>query len=512
MCVRPPTVGESPYRPRAPALGLLHRVVREWLAAFRELRPDLPFHVVQAFEEFLDCGILANGFTRLRCADCGHERLLPFSCKGRLCPSCNGRRMIETAAHLVDRVLPPAPYRQWVLSLPRRVRYLLVTRKELLAPVLEVYLRTLWAWQRRRARKLGVEKPLTGSITCLQRFGDALNLNLHFHAFLPDGVFFREADTGPILFQTLPPPTVDDLDELVLKLWRRINKKLKTLGAWEPELEDELDSERHELGRAVSEQLVAFDPDDEEAFERKGLSAFRFGYSLHAGVAVEAHDREGLERILRYGLRPPFASGRLEEGPRGELYYRLRKPLRDGRTMLVLEPKDLLRRLANFVPPKGQNQVRYHGVFAPNSKHRPALALLAARAAADTASPPRPTPALPEGEGQARPRGRAGEGPIQKSVCRAEAPLEVRPRRIPWAELLKRTFQVDLTICEGCGGRVEVLAVITDPRVIRRILKHLHLATNPPPRGSVTLGARGPPGGALDAGPSIDDLLMDEQP
>ncbi|MDF1563864.1 MAG: transposase [Deltaproteobacteria bacterium] len=434
------TAPERPYRPRAPALGLLHRVVRTHLAAFRERRPDLPFHVLQAFEDFLECGILANGFTRLRCADCGHDKLLPFSCKGRLCPSCNGRRMYETAAHLVDRVLPPAPYRQWVLSLPRRVRYLLVTRKELVSPVHDVYLRTLYTWHRKRARAQGVKAPLCGAVTCIQRFGDALNLNLHFHSFLPDGVFFRETDTGPLVFHSLWPPTIEDLDVLVSKLWRKIGKKLRDLGAWEPQLEDELDPERHVLGRAIGEQLVVFAPGDEPP-ERKGLSAFHLGYSLHAGVAVESYDREGLERILRYGLRPPFAEGRLDEGPKGELYYRLRKPLADGRTHLLLDPLELMGRLANLVPPKGQNLVRYHGVFAPNSKHRPALALLAAKATAELpyrapsppGYPPLPLKALPE-----------GGGAHWKGI---ETNVEVRPRRIPWAELLKRVFQAD------CGFR-----------------------------------------------------------
>ncbi|MDF1566289.1 MAG: transposase zinc-binding domain-containing protein [Deltaproteobacteria bacterium] len=294
MLGSPQTEPGRPYRPRAPALGFLHRIVREHLPAFRELRPDLPRHVVEALEGYLDCGILSNGFSRLRCGGCGHEQLLPFSCKGRLCPSCQTRKMYETAAHLVDRVLPPAPYRQFVLALPRRQRYLLVTRPELVSPVHSVVVRSYYNWQRLQARRLGVRDPLCCSLTCIQRIGDALNLNVHFHSFLPDGVYTREGDTGPMIFHPLPAPTPRDLDELVLKVWRRVGRKLKALGAWEPEVEDELDVERLELGRAVGEQLFTPGLDDEVTFERKGLSAFHFGYSLHAGVAVGADDRDGL--------------------------------------------------------------------------------------------------------------------------------------------------------------------------------------------------------------------------
>jgi hypothetical protein len=68
------------------------------------------------FRGYLECGILAHGFARARCEECGHERLIPFSCKGRgVCPSCNARRMCEVAAHLTDHVLPRLPARQWVL-------------------------------------------------------------------------------------------------------------------------------------------------------------------------------------------------------------------------------------------------------------------------------------------------------------------------------------------------------------------------------------------------------------
>jgi hypothetical protein len=69
------------------------------------------------------CGILAYGFARAHGAERAHDFLLAFSGKGRaVCPSCNTRRMAETAAHLLDPVLPPLPVRQWVFSLPKRLR------------------------------------------------------------------------------------------------------------------------------------------------------------------------------------------------------------------------------------------------------------------------------------------------------------------------------------------------------------------------------------------------------
>lgn len=86
----------------------------------------LPDFVKNEFEEYLKCGILAHGFLRAKCDSCKHERLLAFSCKRRgFCTSCGAKRMAETAALLVDHVIPDVPIRQWVLSLPYQLRYLL---------------------------------------------------------------------------------------------------------------------------------------------------------------------------------------------------------------------------------------------------------------------------------------------------------------------------------------------------------------------------------------------------
>ena len=81
----------------------------------------LPAHVRAEMERFLKCGILAHGFVRVRCSTCKDDLLVAFSCKGRgFCPSCGGRRMADTAARWVDRVLPDVPWRQWVLTVPRK--------------------------------------------------------------------------------------------------------------------------------------------------------------------------------------------------------------------------------------------------------------------------------------------------------------------------------------------------------------------------------------------------------
>jgi len=74
----------------------------------------VPVHVEREFRRDLECGILAHGFARARCGQCGHDFLIAYSCKGRgVCPACNARRMVETAAHLADHVMPRLAVRQW---------------------------------------------------------------------------------------------------------------------------------------------------------------------------------------------------------------------------------------------------------------------------------------------------------------------------------------------------------------------------------------------------------------
>ena len=106
------------YERQRPEETTLYQVVQEQLETFlaqveAKTGAGLPEFVKDEFEAYLECGILAHGFLRVRCAGCAHEKLVAFSCKRRgFCPSCGARRMAESAAHLVDQVIPRVPVRQ----------------------------------------------------------------------------------------------------------------------------------------------------------------------------------------------------------------------------------------------------------------------------------------------------------------------------------------------------------------------------------------------------------------
>ena len=106
--------------------------------------------VEREMRAYLECGVLADGFLRVHCDACGHDRLVAFSCKSRgFCPSCGGRRMADMAADLVDHVLPEVPVRQWVLTLPYPLRYRCAWNARLTTEVLRCFLRAVFADYRR---------------------------------------------------------------------------------------------------------------------------------------------------------------------------------------------------------------------------------------------------------------------------------------------------------------------------------------------------------------------------
>jgi len=230
------------------------------------------------------------------------------------------------------------------------------------------------------------------------------------------------------------------------------------------------------------------------------------GFSIDASVRISLIDRnvpsyfQSLEHLLRYCARPPFALERLSviRGPAGratKVHYVLprhkaanwvgrgrgRKSTRPGANGVVeLSPFEFLDRLADLVPPPRKHRHRYHGVFAPNHRLRKAVTSLAIgnigrRRDAATG-------------GQAA--GGAVSGHAVEGCCDNHAkPRSHDTSRIAWAKLMARVGEEFSLECPACGGNIRLIAFITDPGPIRKILTHLGEPLEPPPVSP----ARGPP-------------------
>ncbi len=266
------------YRPRRPEQSSAVRSALPDFLRESSSRGGLPAFVVREFEEYLGCGVLANGFSRVRCTGCGDELLVAFSCKRRgVCPSCCARRASDVAAHLVDRVLPRAPYRQWTLSLPIRLRWALARNSALCTAALNLFVRTLFKALRARARSLALPARECGAVSFIQRFGSALQLNVHFHVLVPEGVF---AEDGT--FHPLPPPEDADVESLLETFLRRLVPLLERHGLHELEALPEHALDALQLSSAQW-KLPLGSPHPPRRSRR---CATLEGFSLHANTRV----------------------------------------------------------------------------------------------------------------------------------------------------------------------------------------------------------------------------------
>ena len=209
------------------------------------------------------------------------------------------------------------------------------------------------------------------------------------------------------------------------------------------------------------------------ATERSGLGpcqARHNGFDLHAGLCVPTNQRDRLERIARYALRPPVSQERLELTGDGQVRLALRRPWSDGTTHLRFDPVELLERLAALTPRPRINLILYHGVLAPRAAWRSLVVQFGTAGSPHAAADPEP----------------AADGHPEAADCRHR-------RNYPWAELKRRSLGLDVLACPRCGGRLTLIALIEDPAVIQRILRHFGLPTEMPE----ACPARAPPGNLL---------------
>ncbi|MEA2078746.1 MAG: IS91 family transposase [Pseudomonadota bacterium] len=483
-----PGGGVYRYERHRPETTLLYQLVDEHYSAFADRMTaqgtPLPEYVRREFEEYLKCGRLEHGFLRVRCDSCQAEHLVAFSCKRRaFCPSCGARRMSESAALLVDDVLPEAPMRQWVLSFPFPLRFLFASRPAIMGKVLGIVYRVL---STHLIHKAGHTRKTTktGAVTLIQCFGGALNLNVHFHMLFLDGVYV-DGRTGPE-FRWVKAPTSKELTQLTHAIAHRVSRFLERQGllvrddesaylAMDAPDEGPMDTL---IGHSITYRIATgprqgckvltlqtLPAIDEPFTTRAGNVA---GFSLHAGVAAKAHERDKLERLCRYITRPAISEKRLSLTEHGQVRYTLKTPWRDGTTHVIFEPLDFMARLAALVPKPCVNLTRFHGVFAPNSKHRALI-----------------TPAG---------RGKGGK-PKPSNEPQDRTPAE-RHAAMNWAQRLKRVFDIDVATCRVCGGSARVIACIEDPQVIKKILTCLEEKA-PTPVTALLPHTRAPPQASL---------------
>ena len=295
-----------------------------------------------------------------------------------------------------------------------------------------------------------------------------------------DGVFASASD-GQAQFFEATELTPDVIHSVQSRLRRRVLRYLERHGCLEPDTVEDMLSWEHEGG-----------------------------FSLDASVRIEGWDRNALERLARYCARPPFSSGRLGQLDEQNLVYSLPRPTPDGSSALVMDPLQLLTRLAALIPPPRTHLVRYFGVLAPSAALReqvissagPSAALMEqiSNAAELMGLQYDSDPGASVYSGVAVDAGPRTDTdkPVAGSTSPAsppgpkpdeEAGKTKRRASYLWAMLIARIYSALPLQCPRCGQPMRIIAFIIEPSTVSRLLGHLGEPTKPPPLSP----ARGPP-------------------
>ena len=390
-----------------------HAVRDEWEERYERRYGFWRAAADKAVGAYLDCGLLENGFARVRCGSCRAEYLVAFSCKGRgLCPSCAAKRAAALAAFLREEVLADVGHAQWVFSIPKVLRpYFLYHR-----PLLSRLCRAAYETAREMiGAALPAQDALTpGMIAVVQTFGDDLSWHPHVHALVTRGGWDRAGQWVPVPFVA---------GEAAALLFRhKVLAFLTGEGLLDEERARLLLSWRHS-GFSVRTS-VTVPPGDGKA------SSASPGTPFAQPVSLQPLDLDKQERTIAYAPRPGHASWLLAPAA---------PPL--------LDPDVFLARMTIHIPEPWLHVIRSYGVCSSGFGAR------------------RPPQEAARGDGaECRPSPPAAE---------PRDDPELRALRRRWADLIRRIYEVDPLVCPRCGAPMRIIACITEPRVIGQILKHL---------------------------------------
>jgi len=432
------------YRPRQPQQSSFYQLVERFYPELEKVYSERYQErygfwrtiMATAVAKFLECGDLKHGFARVRCPRCQHEMFVAFSCRGRcVCPSCHEKRALEKAAWVAEHVCADVAHRQFVFTIPKRLRLYFRYDRSLLGGLCQAAWRTVCTvYQATSGRPDGVP----GMVGAIQTFGDLIHFHPHIHALVSEGVFLPDGT-----FLSLPKLATEPF----LKLWEQEVFAL-LLGAGK-----------------INDEVVA------------NIRSWKHsGFSVDQSVRLEAGDRAGIQRLIQYFLRCPFSQARMiEVTEAGKVLYKTgdnrlgRFPeaasddLLPGpkRNFQIFDPLDFLAEVTQHIPDMGEHLIRYYGWYSNKKRGQRAQA-----------QPPPP-------EGSAVPP------PTPSS----------REARKRWAALIKQVYETDPLTCSKCGSTMKIIAFIErrQTEVVEKILRHCGLweeapARDPPPVSEPVMG------------------------
>jgi len=382
--------------------------------------------ISRVVERFETCGDYTKGIARIQCSnpECRFEYFRPFSCKGfYLCPSCSQKRTLLFAEYLDEQLLLQLPHRQFVFSIPKALRVFFRHDQKLFGSVSSLIFSLLTQFYRLAA---GSPRLKSSAIVAFQPFGDFLRPNAHWHALVLEGGFTPD---GRFLFLPL-----HDTQKLTEAFRRALIKFL------------------------LSKCLIS------EDFATTLLCWKISGFSVNHQVRIPGDDHKTRVALAQYIARAPLSLAKLSYLP-AEATVRYCSDFNPaiGNSTKVWNVRDFIADATLFIPPQGVRLIRFYGLYSSRSRWRwPQWQYVTRHApqgwktthgVSDTEPSPQPSsPSVPQ------------------SSCRSA-----------WARLIAKVYEIDPLVCPRCSCRMRILAVITAPAEVNKILRYLVKIGRPPP-------------------------------
>ena len=421
----------SLYRPRNPERTAFYQLLEQhfddYVYAYEErYEPKAgPLRPVvrPTVEAFLDCGRLHGGFARIRCPSCKDEHLLAFSCQ---------TRNFCSSCQAKRSVLFAEKLQERILQPVPHRHYTFTIPKALRGlfererRLLSLLSQTAYESVRKCFQELFQRNDVRpGGVSSIQTFGSfAANFHPHIHSLITEGVFTPEGE-----FLPLPEPPTSILANIEERFRHLLLKRLYRA---------------QRLSEAFRNRLLGWSPS---------------GFSVDANQLVFDHEPHRLERLARYLTRPPMAVSTVHTNDHGRVEVVIPLHPVTADTVLRLHPLDWVHALCQQIPDRGQHLTRFYGAYA----NRIRKTIVKHQVPETTPSDSQPTP------GSKNPS-------AERDASRA-----------CWARLIRKVFEVDPLICPRCGAEMKVIAVLTEPKVVDKILRHLQEKADRAPPGDLPL-------------------------
>ena len=377
-------------------------------------------------EKFILCGDYSQGVARIQCTnpECKYEYFRPFSCKSfYFCPSCSQKRTLLFSEYMNERLLLNLLHRQFVFTVPRILRPYFRHNRRLFSDVSRLTFAIIHRFYN-RAAKTSIK---TGMVLAYQSAGEFLRFNPHFHCLVLEGGFDENGR-----FVHIPLGNLNRMSEY----FRRVIIKF----FWKKQL----------ISAKIATSLINWR---------------HSGFSVDASVHIPAGSSKTREALSQYIARPPLSLKKIsiEENKEATVvYYTSDNEFFKGKIESFPVTRFLLE-LTQHIPPRGSQYVRRYGLYASRTKGK--------------------WPDMPHVMRLAPAGWKAERLKASESVesYYEESTVSDQESRSTWARLIAQVYEVDPLTCRRCGSPMRILAVITDPAEVKKILRHLVKVDRSPP-------------------------------